>query len=198
MWRVLLLATLAAIRADEATFEDFGALARQELSSDEVPFGEDVAITVGEGQWWHGHVRTFGLHAAPLDVEIRVLRASDCSEGSNPDGSCTFGLKVFGALGDWSGVVHALPTPEAPRHGSGEPYKLHMPACALGDATRLFLGVWGWDGTSELTLRATQGVYNARSRRIYAARRRRHRRRERKELARESRRTARAVASRSP
>eukprot|EP00966_Prymnesium_polylepis_P079386 1839697-Prymnesium_polylepis.1 len=57
MWRVLLLATLAAIRADEATFEDFGALARQELSSDEVPFGEDVAITVGEGQWWHGHVR---------------------------------------------------------------------------------------------------------------------------------------------
>ena len=163
-WRTLLLLLAVARLASAARFHDFERhVHNQSHPTHWLTIGTDVNVTLDEGKWWHGHIWTFGLHAAPLRLVIRVQRASGCSEGANTDGSCVFGLKIFGAVGDSSGALTAIPGSEEQRHGSGETYELHVGACALqGEASRLFVGVWGWDGTSEFVLRATQGMHTAR------------------------------------
>ena len=161
-WRpggLLLLASLTGC-AGAATFDDFERHVHNQSSITHwLTIGTDVNATLNEGKWWHWHIWTFGLHAAPLRLEIRVRRASGCSEGANEDGSCVFGLKVFGAVADSSGTLTAIEGSDEERHGSGDSYELHVGACdLLGETSRLFVGVWGLDGTSEFVLRATQGA----------------------------------------
>ncbi|KAL1510278.1 hypothetical protein AB1Y20_006600 [Prymnesium parvum] len=156
----LLVLSLLQGRVDGLPGISFGQLLRN-TSSPVFSVGAEEHVTIEEGKWWHAQLRIADLIGkAPLRVEIQVLRASFCSEGANPDSSCVFGLQIFGVLGNQLGTrwqQHGVQVPSEPRHGDGEVYKLHVDACALRpELDRLFLGIWGWDGTSDLVIRASQ------------------------------------------
>ena len=125
-----------------------------------LPLRTPVAFTLLEDRWWHGQVDLSHLDgASPLGLSVRVLRSASCSEGTDADGSCHFGLKLFGstlgavrvddpagALADSATALHALQ-----RGGS---YALVIDACRL-QASRerhFHLSVWGWDGTNDVSV----------------------------------------------
>ena len=120
------------------------------------PLGTAIAVSLVEDHWWHASFPTT-LH--PLLVSVRVQRASGCSEGAASDGTCTFGLKLFGS--------HFGP-PRADSfehsyegaHRAGDQYSLRVPACATrGASGRYHIGLLGWDGTNQLVVRVDEARF---------------------------------------
>ena len=55
-------------------------------------------MTLREGEWWLGSIDVSEMDVAShLGVSIRVRHAERCSEGTASDGSCRFGLKLYGS-----------------------------------------------------------------------------------------------------
>ena len=123
-----------------------------------------MRVTLSEGEWWHGRLDISQFDGlSPLAFSVRVLRASHCSEGTNDDSSCRFGLKLFGTPFPNDFPEH--PAREGNTHSdglwvrssqNGGPYALIASACQRRDATNhsYYVNVWGWDGKSELSLLA--------------------------------------------
>ena len=115
-----------------------------------------------EGEWWFGRFDLSHLDGvSPLAVSVRVVTAEHCSEGTNKDGSCRFGLKVFGSPGQ--PVRPRQPAvAEQPADGPwarqiGGSYAMIASACDLRHAhsDTYHLSVWGWDGTNNISVTAS-------------------------------------------
>ena len=119
-------------------------------------------MTVREGDWWLAQIDLSSLDfVSPLAVSVDVKHAGSCSEGANKDGSCRFGLKVFGSVE--RPVWYFDPTSQGPASASkvwmrqiGGSYALIASACYLRTAVNhtFHLSVWGWDGINEISVLA--------------------------------------------
>ena len=124
--------------------------------------GETRLIRLRERQWWHGKLDLSAMDddEQPLAVSVRVVRADHCSEGTSADGSCRFGLKVFGSA---RGHKHALREAfdnEELMAGSARVWQMDGSYAAIASACELkaalngtfYLSVYGWDGTNDVSI----------------------------------------------
>ena len=122
----------------------------------EQPLGTAIAVSLVEDHWWHA---SFPTTRHPLLVSVRVQQASGCSEGAASDGTCTFGLKLFGSH---FGPPRADSFEHAYEgaHHAGDEYSLRVPACApRGASARYHIGLLGWDGTNQLVVRVDEARF---------------------------------------
>ena len=112
-------------------------------------------MSLAEGQWWRTSFHTEQWNS-PLQISVKVKSSEGCSEGAAADGTCIFGLKLYGSQ-------QGPPTPgdneqsDEGSHYTGEEYRLLVPACSLqGSMGRYHIGLRGWDGTNQIELRADE------------------------------------------
>ena len=125
-------------------------------SYEESPVGVDLFVSLAEGSWWRTSFAT-QHSSSPLQISVTLKSSTGCSEGAATDGTCMFGLKLYGSK-------HGPPTADdyeqhdEGSHHAGEEYRLLVPACSLQNAGRYYIGLRGWDGTNQIKLRADEGA----------------------------------------
>ena len=72
------------------TNQDFRA------SSETSPIAQDLHLTLAEGDWWRTSFVTESW-SSPLQLSVKVQSSTGCSEGATTDGTCVFGLKLYGS-----------------------------------------------------------------------------------------------------
>ena len=72
------------------TNQDFRA------SSETSPIAQDLHLTLAEGDWWRTSFVTESW-SSPLQLSVKVQSSNGCSEGATTDGTCVFGLKLYGS-----------------------------------------------------------------------------------------------------
>ena len=118
--------------------------------------GVDLFVSLAEGSWWRTSFATQHW-SSPLQISVTLKSSTGCSEGAATDGTCMFGLKLYGSK-------HGPPTADdyeqhdEGSHHAGEEYRLLVPACSLQNAGRYYIGLRGWDGTNQIKLRADEGA----------------------------------------
>jgi hypothetical protein len=114
-----------------------------EGSPETSPIAQDLHLTLAEGDWWRTSFVSESW-SSPLQLSVKVQSSTGCSEGATTDGTCVFGLKLYGSQhGPSASTVrchcsHGPPParllraagPLAPRGESSPPQRSHSTACA--------------------------------------------------------------------
>ena len=112
-----------------------------------LPLDHQVEIVLGEGEWYHGQINVSELveEMQPLAVSVRVVRATQCSEGTNEDLSCRFGLKVFGSTHGSFITDNPEAVEESASRQDGGSYAMVASACELRHALdhSYHISIWG-------------------------------------------------------
>ena len=67
---------------------------------------QDLHLTLAEGDWWRTSFVTESW-SSPLQLSVKVQSSTGCSEGATTDGTCVFGLKLYGSQhGPPAGMVN--------------------------------------------------------------------------------------------
>ena len=67
-----------------------------EGSPETSPIAQDLHLTLAEGDWWRTSFVSESW-SSPLQLSVKVLSSTGCSEGATTDGTCVFGLKLYGS-----------------------------------------------------------------------------------------------------
>ena len=67
-----------------------------EGSPETSPIGQDLHLTLAEGDWWRTSFVSKSW-SSPLQLSVKVKSSQGCSEGATTDGTCVFGLKLYGS-----------------------------------------------------------------------------------------------------
>ena len=67
-----------------------------EGSPETSPIGQDLHLTLAEGDWWRTSFVSKSW-SSPLQLSVKVHSSQGCSEGATTDGTCVFGLKLYGS-----------------------------------------------------------------------------------------------------
>ena len=128
-----------------------------------LPLGSTRTVRVREKEWWHSRVDLSAIpKSSPVAVSVRVLHSEECSEGTSADGSCRFGLKVFGSTRGPKHVDRKVLDSSELVGGAREwqsegSYALVASACELRAAhnATFHVSIYGWDGTNDVAIVAT-------------------------------------------
>ena len=81
-----------------ATSSPFGHNNTLGAIKDFLPLRTLAKIRLRERDWWHARIDLSAVGTSrPLAVSLQDVHSDRCSEGTNADGTCRFGLKVFGS-----------------------------------------------------------------------------------------------------
>ena len=111
-----------------------------EGSPETSPIAQDLHLTLAEGDWWRTSFVSESW-SSPLQLSVKVLSSTGCSEGATTDGTCVFGLKLYGSQhGPSASTVICIGPPPArllraslcfpPGPEPSPPRSRHATACA--------------------------------------------------------------------